>query len=254
MFKPSILLSICLSCVILVSETWSLMHIYPNNKNLQLSSMPSAYLNQKFRPYGVVSPLDNTLKDLVDLPSQVKASSAVKYSDSSGAAIQLSKVSVAIGNNDILNDVNWMVLPNERWAIVGRNGEGKSTLLKAITNTGGDIVSIPEGDIIISKKARIGYLEQKGVSGSTKTVREEVSSRMERLVLATKMLEETENAVANGDISDDMMNKLTEATIEFEAAGGYNVEMKISTVLKGLGFIEDDFDRKCSEFSGGWGM
>eukprot|EP01035_Chromulina_nebulosa_P018980 gene18980-24792_t len=158
------------------------------------------------------------------------------------------------GNNDILNGVDWTILPYERWAIVGRNGEGKSTLLKAITSTGGEILSIREGTIEINKKARLGYLEQKGVSGSTKTVREEVSSRMERLVLATKNLERLEQLVSEGRVDDEVLTQLSEAQGEFEAAGGYNVEQKISLVLKGLGFVENDYDKLCSEFSGGWQM
>ena len=65
------------------------------------------------------------------------------------------------------------------------SGVGKSTLLKAITSTGGEMVSIREGEVMIAKKARMGYLEQKGVSGSTKSVRAEVSSRCMHLLSHT---------------------------------------------------------------------
>ena len=116
------------------------------------------------------------------------------------------------------------------------------------------MVSIREGEVLIAKKARMGYLEQKGVSGSTKSVREEVSSRMDRLTAATAALESAEEAVSGGDTSDDALQNLSEAAVEFEAAGGYTVEQKIANVLKGLGFIEEDYDRYCSEFSGGWQM
>lgn len=179
---------------------------------------------------------------------------AVKYSGSSGAAIQINNVDVCIGNNDILKGITWTILPNERWAIVGRNGEGKSTLLKAITCTGGETLSISNGEICIAKKYRLGFLEQKGVSGSTLSVREEVTSRMDRLVAATAALEEAETLVENGDTSDETLTKLADATVEFEAAGGYDIEKKIANVLNGLGFLQDDWDRKCSEFSGGWQM
>ena len=60
--------------------------------------------------------------------------------------------------------------------------------------------------------------------------------------------------VSEGDVSDETLQKLEEASVEFEAAGGYTVEQKISNVLRGLGFIEEDYDRRCSEFSGGWQM
>lgn len=71
-------------------------------------------------------------------------------------------------------------------------------MLKALTGNGGENVNIREGSIAVAKKARIGYLEQKGVSGSTMTVRQEVSSRMDRLRLATLALESAEIAVTNG--------------------------------------------------------
>jgi len=122
----------------------------------------------------------------------VPTSTAIKYTGSNGAALELDKVCLSVGNNDIMNDVNWTMMPNERWGLVGRNGAGKSTLLRALTNTGGDTVAIRTGSVSIAKKARMGYLEQKGVSGSTLSVREEVTSRMDRLRLATKNLESIE--------------------------------------------------------------
>ena len=178
----------------------------------------------------------STLEPLeVEKKDVAKASSAVKFSGSSGAALEMSGVCLSIGNNDVMTDVNWCILPKERWALVGQNGAGKSTLLKAITQTGGEMVSIREGEVLIAKKARMGYLEQKGVSGSTKTVREEVSSRMDRLTAATAALEKAETAVAEGDTSEEALVALEEANTDFEAAGGYTVEQKIGNVLKGLG-------------------
>jgi len=202
--------------------------------------------------------LPSAVNDKVEKATMEKSSpslSSVKYSGSSGAAIDIMNVAISIGNNDILSNVVWSILPNERWAIVGRNGEGndhhksfliyfllrsyhfvgKSTLLKAITETGGETLSISSGEICIAKQSRIGFLEQKGVSGSKLSVRDEVTSRMDRLMSATKTLEFAEAAVGQGDTSDDMLTLLTEATIEFEAAGGYDIEKKISNVLKGLG-------------------
>ena len=187
-------------------------------------------------------------------PSAPKQSTGVTFSGSSGAAVEISSVRLSIGNNDVMSDVNWTILPKERWALVGRNGAGKSTLLRAITGTGGELVSISEGGISIAKKARMGYLEQKGVSGSVMTVREEVSSRMDRLKAASDAMDKAEKAVSAGDTSDQMLVELEQASVEFEAAGGFTVEQKIANVLKGLGFIEEDYDRLCAEFSGGWQM
>lgn len=177
-----------------------------------------------------------------------------KFSGNSGAALELESVGLSIGNNDILNDIDWKLYPNERWALVGPNGAGKSTLLKALTGTGGKMVNIREGDVTLAKSMRMGYLEQKGVSGSTLTVREEVKSRMERLAAATVIYEAAEARLTNGDTSEEALEEFETASTEFEAAGGYTVDQKIGSVLKGLGFLEDDYDRSCAEFSGGWQM
>ena len=92
----------------------------------------------------------------------------MSYSGSSGAAIELRDVCISVGNNDIINDVQWTILPNERWGLVGRNGAGKSTLLRTITCSGDENVAVRVGSICIAKKARMGYLEQKGSFESRK--------------------------------------------------------------------------------------
>ena len=178
----------------------------------------------------------------------------VSFDGSSGSALSLKDVSVAVGNYDILNSLDWEIMPKERWGIVGKNGAGKSTLLRTIINGSQGNINIQSGSINIAKKSRIGYLEQKGVSGSTLTLREEVVSRMDRLRAATQAYEIAEAKLTNGDTSDEALTEFESASEEYEAAGGYTVEQKIGGVLKGLGFLEEDYDRKCSEFSGGWQM
>lgn len=211
------------------------------------------YGNRRVKHYQMSSKVQ-TEKETVPVVKQQQSNSVVKFSGTSGAAIEINDIDIWIGSNDILSNIKWTILPYERWAIVGRNGEGKSTLLKAITNTGGEMLSVPKGDICIAKQSRLGFLEQKGVSGSLLTVREEVTSRMDRLMTATRNLEASEKAVSLGDISDEALSALADATAEFEAAGGYDIEKKIASVLNGLGFLAEDWDRKCSEFSGGWQM
>lgn len=178
----------------------------------------------------------------------------VNYDGSSGSALSLKDVSVSVGNYDILNSLDWDIMPKERWGIVGKNGAGKSTLLRTIINGSKGNINIQSGKINVAKKSRIGYLEQKGVSGSTLTLREEVVSRMDRLKAATQAYEIAEAKLSNGDTSEETLLEFERASEEYEAAGGYTIEQKIGGVLKGLGFLEEDYDRKCSEFSGGWQM
>lgn len=127
--------------------------------------------------------------------------------------------------------------------------------MKAIT--GQDGVRLSAGSLRVHPTWAVGFLEQKGVSGSKLSVRDEVMSRMDRLVRATAALEAAEEAMASCDTSDDACladtaEKLGAAAEEFEAAGGYNSEERVAKVLRGLGFQETDFGRLCSDFSGGW--
>ena len=77
--------------------------------------------------------------------------------DSSGASIQCQNVCLSVGNNDIVNNVDWTIMPGERWGLVGQNGAGKSTLFLAITGSVGESndVKVREGDIYINKKVFI---------------------------------------------------------------------------------------------------
>ena len=77
---------------------------------------------------------------------------------------------------------------------------------------------------------------------------------MDRLKAATQAYEVAEAKLSNGDTSEEALVEFERASEEYEAAGGYTIEQKIGGVLKGLGFLDEDYDRKCSEFSGGWQM
>ena len=184
----------------------------------------------------------------------MKSFNSLRMQDSTnGACISVNDVSLSIGNNDIITDINWNIMPKDRWGLVGKNGAGKSTLFRAITNEN-ENVKIREGSINKGKSIQLGYLEQKGVSGSTRSVRDEVMSQMTALVEATKRLESIEHKVTEGDTSDEALEALSQATVDFDLAGGYTAEQTVETMLRGLGFSEDDFDKSCSEFSGGWQM
>ena len=99
--------------------------------------------------------------------TQTRSSPQIRGS-SSGAVIELKDVCISIGNNDILTNVNWQILPKERWALVGRNGEGKSTLLKAclLNYMSNEMISLRSGEILMSQQHRLGYLEQKVLTHS----------------------------------------------------------------------------------------
>ena len=165
--------------------------------------------------------------------------------DTGGAAIVCRGVDVWAGNNPLILDVNWSIMPGERWAIQGTNGCGKSTLLRAIGTAARGEMSESYGDglLQVSSSLRMGMLEQTAVSGSDRSVREEVVSRMVRYQAAKQALDAATEECVIG--SSEELDCLEKAQVEFEACGGYLIEARISRVLQGLGFQPVEFDSKC---------
>lgn len=169
--------------------------------------------------------------------------------DTSGAVVKLVDFLLQAGSRDLLSFRELSVLPRDRVGLVGPNGAGKSTLLRAIAGN----FPIAQGRIAVAPNKTIGYLPQQAVSGSDLTVWNEASSQMERLNRAEKDLRAAEMAVADNP-SNANLKWLDDSTDRFGAAGGYAKDEKIGGVLTGLGFTQEDWKRKCSELSGGWGM
>ena len=173
--------------------------------------------------------------------------------ETGGAAVMVKEVDIWAGNSPLIMDCNWNVMPNERWALLGTNGCGKSTLLRAISAAAmGEKMKDEDGVLKVNPALRFGMLEQTAVSGSDSTVREEVMSRMVAFQSAQAALECAVEGCTTG--SEDELACLELCQSDFEAAGGYEVEARVSRVLQGLGFAQAEFDRPCSSFSGGWQM
>jgi ATPase subunit of ABC transporter with duplicated ATPase domains len=152
------------------------------------------------------------------------------------------------GERDLLTDVSWKLMPGQRAGLVGANGAGKSTLLKAIAGLRG----VDSGKLLIANNVSMGYLAQTAVSGSTRTVYEEVRNAMQQLVAAEAAMVAAAALFEAGDPTAP--DKLADAQADFEAAGGYDVDRRIGTVLDGLGFSREQWDWGCDRFSGGWQM
>jgi ATP-binding cassette subfamily F protein 3 len=168
-----------------------------------------------------------------------------------GAAISIKEFDVWAGSSPLILDVSWQIMPNERWALLGGNGCGKSTLLRAIGQAANG-ERFEDGELEVAQSLRVGMLEQTAITGSTASVRDEVMSRMGSYQAAKAALAEAEAQCTTG--SECELESLEKANADFEAAGGFAVEARVSKVLRGLGFEEGEFDRPCSSFSGGWQM
>jgi ATPase subunit of ABC transporter with duplicated ATPase domains len=152
------------------------------------------------------------------------------------------------GERDLLTDASWKLMPGQRAGLVGANGAGKSTLLKAIAGLRG----VDSGKLLIANSVSLGYLAQTAVSGSTRTVYDEVRNAMQQLVAAEAAMVAAAAAFEAGDPTAP--DRLADAQADFEAAGGYDADRRIGTVLDGLGFSREQWDWGCDRFSGGWQM
>lgn len=158
-------------------------------------------------------------------------------------------ISKSFGTDEIIKNASFHIEENEKAAIVGINGAGKSTLLKIIMQE----IDADEGTVTVAKGKTIGYLAQHQEQDSDKTIYEEVLSVKQPVIEMEKRLRAMEDAM-NGCDADEMgklladYNKLNH---EFELQEGYAYKSEVTGVLKGLGFGEEDFDKKMSELSGG---
>ncbi|GAX72848.1 hypothetical protein CEUSTIGMA_g303.t1 [Chlamydomonas eustigma] len=202
--------------------------------------------NSKFFPVQI-RPHVWTQAVLAPSPSST-SSPTITRGDTAGATMVVDDVWVQVGDRDLLEGVSWRVMPGNRVGLVGANGAGKSTLLRCLTG----VRQVDAGRLVVAHKVEMGYLEQTAVSGSDRTVWEEARSRMTELLKAEEMLESAGKAMEQGDPMAGEL--LTQANDAYEAAGGPTADKKIANVLTGLGFSFAQYDKKCSEFSGGWQM
>jgi len=164
--------------------------------------------------------------------------------------VSLNNINKFYNGNQLLNNISLSVDESDKIGLVGNNGCGKSTLLKIITGSvEPDRFTEKDGIISIASKTTIGYLEQMGGLNSEKTVMSEMQSVFEDMHRAIERLREIEVEIEMGDSSSaDEYQRLSSW---IEANDGYNTDVKIRTVLNGMGFSESELNRTVSGFSGG---
>lgn len=169
--------------------------------------------------------------------------------------ISVENLKVEFNAIPLFEDVSFVVNNKERIALVGKNGAGKSTMLKIIagqqTPTGGSVAS--------PKEVTIGYLPQVMVLAEDKTVRQEAEMAFEQMsylqdLLAKMTLEMTERTDYESESYHDLIDRFTRENDRFLMLGGTNYHAEVERTLLGLGFSREDFGRPTKEFSGGWRM
>lgn len=171
--------------------------------------------------------------------------------------LQLSGAGKRFGPKLLFEDADWLITPNERTALVGANGTGKSTLMKLLAGVEG-YDGLDYGTIQRTRGMTIGYLPQDGLALAGRTVFEECLSVFEGLIGMEKELETLSTSLSELDPESDeyaaAADRFSHIDSQFRAHDGYALDAQVGTVLTGLGFAKTDWARRTEEFSGGWQM
>ncbi len=158
------------------------------------------------------------------------------------------------GQRILLEGISFSIEPGQRVGMVGRNGTGKSTLMKIMAG----LVQAEGGTVALARGCRAGYLHQDPNLDQDETLRGEAESAFERLHGLHRELDRlfekmatVDHGPGGADALDKMLQRQATLEREMEAAGGYVVDHKIDAVLHGLGFTDAQFGIKVSGLSGG---
>ena len=169
--------------------------------------------------------------------------------------ISVEGLTVEFGGFTLFDDISFVVNKKDRIALVGKNGAGKSTMLKIFAG----LQSPTSGTVSVPKDVTIGYLPQHMQLVDTRTVREEAECAFEHIHemeeeinrLNTQLAERTDY---DSESYQKLIDRVTYLSEHFQMMGGNNYHAELERTLVGLGFSRSDFDRPTSEFSGGWRM
>lgn len=163
--------------------------------------------------------------------------------------LQLEHISKSFGGRELFHDASLRLEANDRLALVGPNGAGKTTMLNIIS--GVDVAD--SGTIAKAPGAHVGYLEQEAIEMGDAPLFEEVISSQEEILDAERKMSSLEQELGQ-DPTDAQLAQLGRLRDAYEMMGGYTLEAKVRSVLFGIGFKEEDLNKRTTDFSGGWQM
>ena len=158
-------------------------------------------------------------------------------------------ISKAFNEVPVLKEVSFHLEDYDKAAIVGLNGAGKTTLLRIIVGE----MAPDHGLVTLSKDKTIGYLAQDQAVSSQNTIYEELLTAKSDVIEMESRIRSLELSMkqASGRELEELMETYTRLTHSFELANGYAYQSEVTGILKGLGFMEDEFSKKISTLSGG---
>lgn len=169
--------------------------------------------------------------------------------------ISIDNLSVEFSARPLFSNISYVINDKDRIALVGKNGAGKSTMLKIIAG----LQEPTSGVVAVPRDTSIAYLPQVMVLSDECTVLEETEKAFARIHEIQKELERLNNQMAERtDYESEeymkLVERFTHLNEHFQMMGGMNYHAEMERTLQGLGFRREDFDRPTSEFSGGWRM
>ena len=163
--------------------------------------------------------------------------------------LQCSHIDKSFVGETVLSDISFHINEQEKAAIVGVNGSGKSTLIKIIMGQ----LSADSGDIILSKDTTVGYLAQNQEYASDRTILEEIQDAKPEVGILERKIASLSAQMneADGKELEALIKQFDQAQHRFDQINGYAYQSELVGVLKGLGFENEDFDKKIASLSGG---
>src|SRR5580765_6770884 len=168
--------------------------------------------------------------------------------------IQLSGLTKSFGDRVLFDNVTWQITDGERVGLCGPNGAGKTTLLRMMAG-----IDEPDSGAVLKPSAlTVGYLPQDGLSHAGRTLFDEAAGAFEDLLTMKGEMHALEARLGDPSIPeaehDEMLSRYSDLQDQFRHGDGYSIEIKVATVLQGLGFKTSDLGRLTDTFSGGWQM
>ena len=168
--------------------------------------------------------------------------------------LQLSGITKSFGERVLFEDITWQIIEGERVGLCGPNGAGKTTLLKMLAG-----FDDPDAGIVIKPSAlTVGYLPQDGLSHAGRSILDEASSAFDDLLNVKHEMHVIEERLGDTSLSqgdhDAMLERYSSLQDRFRIGEGYSIDLKVATVLRGLGFTDDTFEQPTESLSGGWQM
>ena len=157
--------------------------------------------------------------------------------------IQLSNLSKSFGDRVLLDSVSWQIDDRERVGLSGPNGAGKTTLLKILAG-----IDEPDSGLVVKPAGlTIGYLPQDGLHHSGRTLAEEAGQAFKHLLDMRAEISALEERLGDDSATEaehaEMLSRYSELQDEFRRGEGYTVDLKVNTVLRGLGFSKEDMEK-----------